>query len=261
MPAQTVSRFLATSKLKNGQNGLQNTPGSHSHLKIFGHGFANQLLVNVYSPAGSTNLVWAGETYNTNPSRQICHAKLDRVGAADATQGGVGGGDTSVGVTVGDSTPQTPGAVATGQPLNGSYTIARLVEGVNNAWLAPSGTTGVTLASPNSAAPVWILNLLPYQQGNIYTIQCEISGAIYWLQWANSGANSTSVSLVSAAGAGTNWMLDGENIEAFQVSSVDPNPPNLIFLYGDVQAGTVGMSGVIVSGVYWTLGTTPRPHA
>jgi hypothetical protein len=261
MPAQSVTSFRATSKLKNGKNGLQNTSGSHSHLKIIGSGFADQLVVNVYVPPESKTPVWTGKTYYTDERKATCHAKVDLVGSADATQGGVGGGDTSVGVTVGDSTPPTTGTVSTGPPLNGTYTIACNGTGGTNTWLAPSGTTGVTLASSSSTAPVWILNLLTNQQGNIYTIQCQISGAAYYLQWANTGPSSTGVSLASAAGAQTYWMLDGANIVACQDSPPDPGAPICPYLSGDVSSGAVTMDQL---GIYnqeqWTLGPPPRPH-
>jgi hypothetical protein len=248
--AVNVTGFKATSRIKNGKDGLSNSPGSKSQVKITGSNLADRLDVTVYYPAGSTTKVWTGKTSSTNAQKTLCRAKLDDI--ATTMQGRVRDGDTTVTVTVGDSTQQNFN-VLTGPPLDGSYGIANNGTGGNNKWLAPSGTTGVNLAGGTSG-PSWVFTIV--QQGNCYTIQCQIGGSTYYLQWANSGSG-TNVALVSAAGAGTNWMLDSDHIEAYPDSAVQPNSP---ILNGDVSTGTVSMlQAPNPNGSSWSLGTTGRP--
>src|SRR5262249_24541614 len=152
-----------------------------------------------------------------------------------ADRGGVGGGDTGVTVTVGGSAPKGFN-VQVGPPLNGSYAIKNNGTGGTANWLAPNGATVVNL-SVNSYT--WVLTMTQGPQVNYYTIQCQFEGGTYYLQWVNNGAGGTNVGLVAAAGAGTYWALDSDQIQAYTVISVDPNPPNAPFLSGNTATGAV----------------------
>ena len=112
-----VKDFKPTSKIKDGKNGLANSRGSRSHAKIEGVNLADGLAVKVYLPAGSTTLVWEGTTFDTKNNNTRCRASLNNIGSEDAAQG-PREGDTTVTVTVGDSTRQNFD-VQTGPPLEG----------------------------------------------------------------------------------------------------------------------------------------------
>jgi hypothetical protein len=187
---------------------------------------------------------------------------LVHAASAAASQSDVGAGDTSVGVTVGDSSKKNF-TVLTGLPLDGNYAIQCNGLGGSNNWLSPSGTTGVNLVS-GSTGPTWTLSAIAGQQGNCYSISCLISGTTYYLQWANSGSDSTNVLLTTSAGAGTAWALDSNHILAYMIASNDPATPNSSILDGDVSAGTVRMIQLALpNSSSWSLGTftTPPPHA
>jgi len=102
-----------------------------------------------------------------------------------------------------------------------------------------------------------VFTLLNNQQGNCYTIQCDVGGTPFYLQWANSGSG-TVVSLVAAAGAGTGWLLDSDCIKAVDIPSQDPATPNWTFLNGNTGTGVVSISDQADSngGTLWTLGTS-----
>jgi hypothetical protein len=251
----TVTKFVPTSKIKNGKNGLANTPGSKSHVKITGTNLADELDVFVYYPAGTTTLVWKGKTYGTNRQQTHCRAKVNNESTVAGAQGRIGAGDTEVSVTVGNSTPQNF-QVLTGPPLDGRYSVAcNGTGGGSYKWLAPDGTTDVNLSDAINP-PVWVFTLLDNQQGNCYTIQCDVGGTAYYLTWANSGT-STAVSLGTDADAGTGWLLDSDCILAVDIPANDPGPPNCTFLNGDTQSGTVNIleQADPNGGTLWSLGT------
>lgn len=161
--------------------------------------------------------------------------------------------DTTVSVTVGDSTPRNFN-VLTAPPLDGSYAVRCNGLGGNNQWLAPDGTSGVKLTSTSST---WVFTLLSNSAGNCYTIQCQIDGTAYYLQWANNGNDATNVGLVTEAGDGTTWQLGDDHIKAVS-SSNQLAQPNCPFMNGDVSSGTVNMvqlPGENASS--WSLGTYP----
>jgi hypothetical protein len=256
----TVTTFDPTSKIKNGKDGLANSPASKSHVRITGTNLENGLDVNVYDPPGST-LVWTGKTYGTNPQKTRCRAKLNNESTVAPAPGRMKDGDTQVSVTVGDSASQNFN-VLTGPPLSGSYSVAcNGTGGGSYKWLAPNGTTGVNLSNASNAASAWVFTMLNNQQGNCYTIQCEIGGTAYYLQWANSGTG-TVVSLVTATGAGTAWLLDSDCIKAFDVPSYDPATPNCTFLNGDTTSGAVNILAQADPnhGTSWSLGTYGSPR-
>src|SRR5262249_11168300 len=97
--------------------------------------------------------------------------------------------------------------------------------------------------------------------GNGYTIQCQIAGNTYYLKWENSGPDATNVLLVNAEGAGTNWILDSDHVEAYQVGSVDPASPNCPYLNGDTSNGAVNMvaEADLNTGSSWSLATFGSP--
>jgi hypothetical protein len=127
-------------------------------------------------------------------------------------------------------------------------------------WLAPDGTTGVTLADASDSPTIWTFTLIANQQGNCYTIGCQIGGTTYYLQWTNSGANDTNAALVNATGAGTGWLLDSDHIEAVDIPANDPATPNCPILTGDASSGAVSMVQMAnPNGSSWTMGTYGRP--
>ena len=253
-----VDKFEPTSKIKGGKNGLVNTTDSKSHVMIKGPGLVNGLLVNVYFPYRSNTVVWTGNTEGAAGNH--CRVKLDHPGRV--AQGRMDG-EIEVGVTVGGPTQQ-PFRVLTGPPLDGTYGVAcNGTAGGTYKWLAPDGTTGVKLALASGTAPAWAFTTLNNQQGNRFTIQSVIGG--YYLKWTNSGPG-TNVSLVTAPGAGTGWLLDTNGIFAIDIPANDPGPPNYTMLNGDTQGGTANIRELADpnNGTSWSLGTyiaTPPPHA
>jgi hypothetical protein len=257
--AVTVTGFNPISKIKDGKNGLGNTAGSRSLVKITGTDLANQMDVDVYYPPGTTTKIWSGKTYLATSDRAHCDARLTHVSSDAADRGGVGGGDTGVTVTVGGSAPKGFN-VLVGPPLNGSYAIKNNGTAGTSNWLAPSSATAVNL-SLNSYT--WVLAQFQSQQMNYYQIQCQFEGSNYYLQWANDGAGGTNVGLVGNTAAGICWALDNDQIQAFPIPSVEPTP-NLPYLSGNTATGAVSMVlNLDPSGATsWTLGTytTPPPR-
>jgi len=251
----SVSTFRPTSKIKNGKNGLSNTPATKSHVAIRGENLANGQTVNVYFPKGSTTLLWTGPTSGTNAQGTACHAKLNYVGAAAPGPRNVQDDDTTVGVTVGDSTPQQPFNVNVGPVLDGGYNVQCNRTGGGNKWLNPNGTTGVNLV--NSNPQIWLFTLLPNDAGNCYKIQIEIGNVVYTLAWSNDGNSGSSVGLVSQDDGATTWQLDNNCIKAFPSASVAICP----FLNGDTATGAVTMVADIDpnDGTSWSLGTFGLP--
>jgi hypothetical protein len=253
----SVSGFRPTSKIKNGKNGLSNTPRTKTHVAIEGQGLANGMTVNVYCPLNSQTPLWTGSLTGTGgpPQQMKSHVILSYVGPAAPGPRNVQDDDTTVGVTVGESSPQQPFNVQVGPILDGGYNVQCNRTGGGKKWLNPNGTTGVNLV--NSNPQIWLFTLLPNDPGNCYRIQIEIGNVVYFLAWSNDGNSGSSVSLVATDNGQTTWQIDNNCIKAFPGATV----PICQFLSGDTSTGDVTMVADIdpSESTSWSLGTFGVP--
>lgn len=230
--AVTVTRFTPVSKIKNGAKGM--AKAAKVFAKINGTNLANDLFVKAVTQ--TSNLTWTGTTRHTNKNRTFCRVTLYPLNQV-SNLGRLNGPET-VSVTVGDGTRDEPGINVVPAPtlLDGCYHLGCQGTAGRLVWLTPNEENSLTLVDATTT-PVteWILTVQPATNSgeNLYTIQYQVDGEVYYLEWNNGGVQE--VGLVNAAGANTTWQIEDFNIKAFKTTG---SQPARRFLTGDTSSSS-----------------------